>query len=37
MPLTTITAWEALYDRLSLYQDVVRGKTAADLTSDNAN
>lgn len=29
MPLTTITAWEALYDRLSLYPDVVRGKTAA--------
>lgn len=29
MPLTTVTAWEALYDRLSLYPDVVRGKTAA--------
>ncbi len=29
MPLTTITAWEALYDRLSLHQDAVRGKTAA--------
>jgi NADPH2:quinone reductase len=29
MPLTTITAWEALYDRLSLYPDVVRRKTAA--------
>ena len=29
MPLTTITAWEALYDRLSLYQDIIRGKTAA--------
>jgi NADPH:quinone reductase len=29
LPLTTITAWEALYDRLSLQQDVVRGKTAA--------
>jgi len=28
MPLTTITAWEALYDRLSLYPDVVREKTA---------
>ena len=27
MPLTTITAWEALYDRLSLHQDAVRGKT----------
>ena len=30
MPLTTITAWEALYDRLCLYQDL-RGKTAATL------
>lgn len=29
LPLTTITAWEALYDRLSVYADVVRGKTAA--------
>jgi NADPH:quinone reductase len=29
MPLTTITAWEALYDRLSLYPDVVREKTAS--------
>ena len=29
MPLTTVTAWEALYDRLSLYPNVVRGKTAA--------
>lgn len=29
MPLTTVTAWEALYDRLSLYPDVVTGKTAA--------
>jgi NADPH:quinone reductase len=28
LPLTTITAWEALYDRLSLYADVVGGKTA---------
>jgi NADPH:quinone reductase-like Zn-dependent oxidoreductase len=28
MPLTTITAWEALYDRLSLHQGDVRGKTA---------
>jgi NADPH:quinone reductase-like Zn-dependent oxidoreductase len=24
MPLTTITAWEALYDRLTLYQDITR-------------
>src|SRR5262245_55860289 len=31
LPLTTITAWEALYDRLSIYPDVVRGKTAATL------
>jgi NADPH:quinone reductase len=29
LPLTTITAWEALYDRLSLYAEVVGGKTAA--------
>lgn len=29
LPLTTITAWEALYDRLSLQRDAVRGKTAA--------
>lgn len=29
MPLTTITAWEALYDRLSLNQDTIRGKAAA--------
>jgi NADPH:quinone reductase len=29
MPLTAITAWEAIYDRLSLYPDVVKGKTAA--------
>jgi NADPH:quinone reductase-like Zn-dependent oxidoreductase len=28
MPLTTITAWEALYDRLSLYPDTIREKTA---------
>ena len=28
MPLTTITAWEALYDRLSLYSDTIRRKTA---------
>jgi NADPH2:quinone reductase len=28
LPLTTITAWEALYDRLSLYPDA-GGKTAA--------
>jgi NADPH2:quinone reductase len=29
MPLTTITAWEALYDRLFMYPDPVKGKTAA--------
>jgi NADPH:quinone reductase-like Zn-dependent oxidoreductase len=29
MPLTTITAWEALYDRLSLNQDIIRGKSTA--------
>jgi NADPH:quinone reductase-like Zn-dependent oxidoreductase len=29
LPLTAITAWEALYDRLSLYPDFVKGKTAA--------
>jgi NADPH:quinone reductase len=28
MPLTTITAWEALYDRLSLYHDAIRGEAA---------
>lgn len=28
MPLTTITAWEALYDRLCLYQDFKRRKTS---------
>jgi zinc-binding alcohol dehydrogenase family protein len=28
MPLTTITAWEALYDRLSLYSDTIKRKTA---------
>ncbi len=27
MPLTTITAWESLYDRLSLYSDTPRRKT----------
>jgi NADPH:quinone reductase len=27
MPLTTITAWESLYDRLSLYSDTIRRKT----------
>jgi NADPH:quinone reductase len=27
MPLTTITAWEALYDRLNLYSDTIRGNS----------
>jgi NADPH:quinone reductase-like Zn-dependent oxidoreductase len=27
MPLTTITAWEALYDRLSLYSDTIGSNT----------
>ena len=37
MPLTTITAWEALYDRLSLYSDTIKRKTALPeiSTSDN--
>ena len=29
LPLTTITAWEALYDRLSVHLDAVKGGTAA--------
>ena len=29
MPLTTITAWEALYDRLSLYPDTIYEKIVA--------
>ena len=39
MPLTTITAWEALYDRLSLYSDTIRRKTALSeiSTSDNGD
>ena len=39
MPLTTITAWEALYDRLGLYSDTRRSNTALPgrLTSDNGN
>jgi NADPH:quinone reductase-like Zn-dependent oxidoreductase len=32
MPLTTITAWEALYDRLYLYPYAIREKTAATLS-----
>src|SRR5215813_10302268 len=36
MPLTTITAWEALYDRLSLYSDTIGSNTIPPgiLTSD---
>jgi NADPH:quinone reductase len=33
MPLTTITAWEALYDRLSLYSDTIRSNFAPPETS----
>jgi NADPH:quinone reductase len=38
MPLTAITAWEALYDRLALYSDT-RSNTAlpGTSTSDNRN
>ncbi|MGA9155110.1 MAG: alcohol dehydrogenase catalytic domain-containing protein, partial [Candidatus Nitrosopolaris sp.] len=39
IPLTTITAWEALYDRLGLYSDTRRSNTAlpGTSTSDNGN
>jgi zinc-binding alcohol dehydrogenase family protein len=39
MPLTTITAWEALYDRLGLYSDTLRSNSALQgtSTSDNRN
>ena len=39
MPLTIITAWEALYDRLGLYSDTRRSNSAlpGTLTSDNRN
>jgi NADPH2:quinone reductase len=39
MPLTTITAWEALYDRLGLYSEARRSNTAlpGTSTSDNRN
>jgi NADPH:quinone reductase-like Zn-dependent oxidoreductase len=39
MPLTTITAWEALYDRLCLYSNTLRSNTAlpGTITSDNRN
>jgi NADPH:quinone reductase-like Zn-dependent oxidoreductase len=35
MPLTTITAWEALYDRLSLYSDTTRSNTVPPGTSNS--
>ena len=39
MPLTTITAWEALYDRLGLDSDTIKRKTALPeiSTSDNGD
>jgi NADPH:quinone reductase len=37
MPLTTITAWEALYDRLSLHQNIMRGKTSSTPQPPNNN
>jgi len=39
MPLTTITAWEALYDRLGLYSDTIKRKTTLPeiSTSDNGD
>jgi NADPH:quinone reductase-like Zn-dependent oxidoreductase len=39
IPFTTITAWEALYDRLGLYSDTLRSNSAlpGTSTSDNRN
>src|SRR5215813_2929609 len=39
LPLTTITAWEALYDRLCLYSDTIKRKTIPPeiSTSDNGD
>jgi NADPH2:quinone reductase len=37
MPLTTITAWEALYDRLSLHPNIMRGKTSSPSQPPNNN
>jgi zinc-binding alcohol dehydrogenase family protein len=37
MPLTTITAWEALYDRLSLYSDTIRSNTVPPLSSNDSD
>jgi NADPH:quinone reductase len=37
MPLTTITAWEALYDRLSMYLDTIKRKTELPETSTSDN
>jgi NADPH2:quinone reductase len=35
MPLTTITAWEALYDRLSLYSDTIRKTALPEISTSN--
>ncbi len=35
MPLTTITAWEALYDRLSLYSDTIRKNALPGISTSN--
>jgi NADPH2:quinone reductase len=37
MPLTTITAWEALYDRLSLYSDTIGRKIAPPIMLSTSN
>ena len=38
MPLTTITAWEALYDRLGLYSDIKRKTVSPEIsTSDDGD
>jgi zinc-binding alcohol dehydrogenase family protein len=37
MPLTTITAWEALYDRLCLHSNIVRGKASSTSQPPNNN
>ena len=35
MPLTTITAWEVLYDRLSLYSDTIRKNALPEISTSN--
>ena len=35
MPLTTITAWEALFDRLSLSEDISKKTMASRLSNDS--